>query len=149
MSRLWTIGYEHVGITDFVAALKTEKIETLLDIRELPNSRRAGFSKNMLAASLEKAGISYRHMKALGTPKAGRDAAKKGDTATMQAIFKQKLATPESQLALREAADLAKSARVCLMCLEHDWHVCHRAIVAERLEKFGFNATHIAPEMSK
>ena len=147
MSRLWTIGYEKVGVADFVAALKAAQIETLLDIRELPNSRRAGFSKNMLAANLEKAGIGYRHMKALGTPKAGRDAAKKGDTATMHTIFEAKLASPESQLALREAADLAKGARVCLMCLEHDWHVCHRAIVAKRLEKFGFTATHIASEI--
>ncbi|MES1156270.1 MAG: DUF488 domain-containing protein [Alphaproteobacteria bacterium] len=146
MSRLWTIGYEHVGVGDFIAALKAEKIETLLDIRELPNSRRAGFSKNILAASLEKVGIGYRHMKALGTPKAGRDAAKKGDTATMHAIFEAKLVSPESQLALREAADIAKAGRVCLMCLEHDWHVCHRAIVAKRLEKFGLKATHLAPE---
>ncbi len=146
VSKLWTIGYERVGIPDFIAALKTAKIKTLLDVREIANSRRAGFSKKSLAASLDAAGIAYIHMKALGTPKAGREAARKGDVKTMHRIFKARLAEPESQLALAEAADLAKQSRVCLMCLEHDWRVCHRAIVAERLERFGLTATHLSPE---
>lgn len=146
MTDICTIGYEQVGVPDLIAALKKAKVKTVLDVRELPNSRRAGFSKNMLAASLAEAGIGYRHMKALGTPKAGRDAAKKGDTKTMHKIFEAKLATPESQLALREAADIARQERACLLCLEHDWRVCHRAIVAKRLEKFKIKATHLAPE---
>ncbi|MEJ0060325.1 MAG: DUF488 domain-containing protein [Terricaulis sp.] len=145
---IWTIGYEHVGVPDFVAELKKARVKLLLDVRELPNSRRAGFSKNILAASLDAAGIGYKHMKPLGTPKAGRDAAKKGDVATMHKIIEAKLDTPESQLALREAADLARESRVCLMCLEHDWHVCHRANVARRLEAFGIKATHLEPEVS-
>lgn len=146
VTRLWTIGYEKTGAADFVAALKAARVELVLDIRELPNSRRAGFSKNILAGHLDAAGIGYQHLKALGTPKAGRDAAKRGDITAMHAIFEQKLAAPESQLALREAADLAKQKRVCLMCLEHDWRGCHRAIVAERLAPLGFKAVHLAPE---
>ncbi len=145
VSKLWTIGYEKVGIPDFIAALKTAKIKTLLDVREIANSRRAGFSKKSLAASLDDAGIAYIHMRALGTPKAGRDAARKGDVKTMHRIFKARLAEPESQLALAEAADLAKNGRVCLMCLEHDWRVCHRAIVATRLEVYGLTPTHLSP----
>ena len=146
MTKLWTIGYEKVGAAAFVAALKDANVELVLDIRELPNSRRAGFSKNIHAGHLDAAGVGYGHLKALGTPKAGRDAAKKGDVAAMHAIFDQKLATPESQLALREAVDLGKAKRVCLMCLEHDWRGCHRAIVARHLESFGFEAVHLAPE---
>lgn len=148
VTELWTIGYEKAGVADFIAALNRARVQTLLDVRELPNSRRAGFSKSILAAGLADAGIAYRHMKALGTPKAGRDAAKKGDTQTMHRIFEAKLAEPESQLALAEAADLAREQRVCLMCFEHDWRDCHRAIVAERLATRGFKATHIAPEAS-
>lgn len=148
MSKLWTIGYENVGQTDFVAALKAAKIKTLVDVRDVANSRRAGFSKKALMASLSEAGIAYVHMKALGTPKAGRDAARKGDVKTMHKIFEAKLAEPESQLALMEAAELAGKGRMCLMCLEHDWKDCHRAIVAKKLEKKGFTATHLAPEPS-
>lgn len=143
---IYTIGYERVGPADFVAALKKAKVKTLVDVRDVANSRRAGFSKKALMASLSEAGIAYVHMKALGTPKAGREAARKGDVKTMHKIFEAKLAKPESQLALAEAADLASAARTCFMCLEHDWHDCHRAIVAKRLEKKGFAATHLAPE---
>jgi uncharacterized protein (DUF488 family) len=150
VTRIWTIGYERVGVPDFVTALKSAKIKTLIDVREVANSRRAGFSKKALAASLDAAGIAYIHMKALGTPKAGREAARKGDTTTMQRIFEAKMADPESQLALAEAAELAQKARTCLMCLEHDWRVCHRTIVARHLtEDFGLTPVNLSPEPSQ
>lgn len=146
MKAIWTIGYERVGQQDFIAALKAAGIETLVDIRDVANSRRAGFSKKALMAGLSEAGIGYVHMKALGTPKAGREAARKGDVAAMHHIFEAKLAEPESALALAETAELASRGRVCLMCLEHDWRACHRALVAGRLEGFGLTPAHLAPE---
>lgn len=148
VTKLWTIGYEHVGVPDFIEALKAAKIKTLIDVREVANSRRAGFSKKSLAASLDEAGIAYVHMKALGTPKAGREAARKGDAKTMRRIFEARLADPESQLSLAETAELGRKGRICLMCLEHDWRQCHRAIVAKHLEPFGYTSTHLAPKTS-
>jgi len=145
VTKLYTIGYEKVGVPDFVAALKAAKIKTLVDVREVANSRRAGYAKKALAASLDEAGIAYIHMKPLGTPKAGREAARKGDTKTMRRVFEAKLAEPESQLALGEVASLAAKARTCIMCLEHDWRDCHRAIVAEHLEKNGLKPSHLSP----
>lgn len=145
--KLWTIGYERVGVADFVAALKAAKIKTLIDVRDVANSRKAGYSKNKLAASLDEAGIAYVHMKALGTPKAGREAARKGDSKTMRRIFEAKLVEPKSQMALAETAELAGKGRVCVMCLEHDWKGCHRTIVAEHLETdFGLKPQHLSPE---
>ncbi|MBL8546248.1 MAG: DUF488 domain-containing protein [Hyphomonadaceae bacterium] len=147
VTKLYTIGYEKVGQADFVAALKAAKVRTLVDIREVANSRRAGFAKKSLAAALDSAGITYLHMKSLGTPKPGREAARKGDTPTMTRIFEAKLVEPESQLALAETADLAKRGRTCIMCLEHDWRGCHRAIVARRIEDaFGLMPEHLLPE---
>lgn len=144
--KLWTIGYEKVGIPDFIATLSAAKIKTLVDVREIANSRRAGFSKKSLAASLDAAGIAYIHMKPLGTPKAGREAARKGDTKTMTRIFEAKLVEPESQLALAETSELAHNGRVCIMCLEHDWRGCHRTIVAAHLEAdFGLKPVHLSP----
>lgn len=145
VKTFWTIGYENVGAGDFVAALSAAKIKTLVDVREIANSRRAGFSKKALAASLDEAGIGYIHMKALGTPKAGREAARKGDSKTMQRIFEAKLVEPESEMALADLGELARKGRICLMCLEHDWRQCHRAIVAKRLEAAGLKATHLSP----
>lgn len=149
MKVLTTIGYERASLRDVIAALKEAHVDILLDVRELPNSRRAGFSKRQLAAGLAEAGIEYRHMKALGTPKAGRDAAKRGDTRTMHAIFAAKLETPEAQLALAQTAEIASAQHVCLLCLEHDWRLCHRALVAERLEQaYAFKARHLAPALA-
>lgn len=146
-AKIWTIGYEKVGQADFVAALKAAKIKTLIDVREVANSRRAGFSKKSLAAALDEAGIAYVHMKPLGTPKAGREAARKGDNQTMRRIFEAKLVEPESRMALAETAELAGKARACIMCLEHDWRDCHRTIVAEHLgEEFGSKAVNLSPE---
>lgn len=145
MTKIWTIGYENVGQPDLIAALKAAKVKTLIDVREIANSRRAGFSKNILAAGLDAAGIGYVHMKPLGTPKAGREAARKGDVKTMHKIIEQKLDGHEAQAALAEAAALAKTGGICLLCLEHDWKICHRANVAKRLEAFGCEAVHLAP----
>lgn len=147
MTKLYTIGYERVGQIDFIAALKAAKIKTLVDVREVANSRRAGFSKKSLAAALDEAGIAYIHMKSLGTPKLGREAARRGDTKTMTRIYEAKLVEPEAQLGLAETADLAKRGRTCIMCLEHDWRECHRAIVARHIENdFGIKPEHLSPE---
>jgi len=150
VTKIWTIGYEKVGVPDFIAALKGAKIKTLIDIREVANSRRAGFAKKSLAASLDEAGIGYIHLKPLGTPKAGREAARKGDTKTMTRIFEAKMVEPESQLALAETAELAAKGRVCLMCLEHDWRGCHRTLVAAHLTRdFGLAPVNLSPEPSQ
>ena len=149
-SKIWTIGYENVGQADFVAALKDAKIKTLVDVREIANSRRAGFSKKSLAAALDEAGIAYVHMKPLGTPKAGREAARKGDSKTMRRIFEAKMVEPESQMALAETAELAGKGATCIMCLEHDWRECHRTIVAEHLTReFGLKPVNLSPEPSR
>ncbi|MBI1250719.1 MAG: DUF488 family protein [Alphaproteobacteria bacterium] len=142
---IWTIGYERAGQAELVAALRAAGIEVLADVRELPNSRRAGFAKRQLSASLEEAGIGYTHIKALGTPRAGRDASKRGDLATFRAIYEIAIAQPEAQLALRALKDMAQSKRVCLLCLEHDWRVCHRARICDALAEHGVQATHLVP----
>lgn len=148
MKTFWTIGYERASVADFIAALNAAKIKTVIDVREIANSRRAGFSKKALAASLGEAGIAYVHMNPLGTPKAGREAAHKGDTKTMRRISEAHLAEPKSALALDETAAFVGKGRVCLMCLEHDWRACHRAIIAERLEAAGLKAMHLSPAPS-
>jgi uncharacterized protein (DUF488 family) len=148
LKQIWTIGYERSGLPGFIDTLEAAKIKTLVDVREIANSRRAGFSKNILAAGLSEAGINYIHMKSLGTPKAGREAARRGDTKTMTRIFEAKMVEPEAQLALAETAELANNGRVCLMCLEHDWRECHRNIVAQHLSAdFGLKPQHLMPEV--
>jgi uncharacterized protein (DUF488 family) len=74
-----TIGYEGANMPGFVTALREAGVTLVLDIRAQPISRKKGFSKHQLPAHLQEAGIAYRHLRGLGTPKAGREAARGGD----------------------------------------------------------------------
>lgn len=135
--KLFTIGYEGATQADVINRLKAADVEMLIDVRAVAASRRAGFSKTILGSSLEAEGITYRHLRALGTPKAGRDAARKGHVDEMRAIFDEHLTEPAAQLQLAELHDLAKEKRVALLCFEADHAGCHRAVLAEDLAANG------------
>jgi uncharacterized protein (DUF488 family) len=141
---LATIGYERATLADVIERLRAAGVEVLLDVRAIAASRRAGFSKTLLAASLAAAGIDYLHLRDLGTPKAGRDAARAGRTAQMEAIYEDHLAEPRAQLALEAACETAAERRAALLCLEADARCCHRHIIAERIrERLGCEVAHL------
>ena len=108
----------------------------LIDVRAVAASRRPGFSKTALAGALAERGIGYLHLRALGTPKAGREAARKGRVAEMRAIYEEQLETPEAELALEQARSAARETPSALLCFEKEAGACHRAVVAERLAEF-------------
>jgi len=130
---LATIGYEAAELADFVATLRAASIDCLIDIRELAISRRKGFAKRALSAALSTAGIRYVHLRGLGDPKAGRDAAKAGDFTTFRAIFSTHLKSDTAQADLQTAVSIAKGGGACLMCYERDHDACHRSIVAKEI----------------
>jgi len=132
---LATIGYEQATPATLIAALKKARVDTLLDVRAVPLSRRPGFSKNVLKGHLEKAGIAYVGLKGLGTPKAGRDAAKAGRIGEMHRIFKRHMKTVEAQEDLDRAIQMVGEHRCCLLCHERDACICHRLLVAEDIAK--------------
>lgn len=131
MTTIYTIGYEATTMADFLAALARAGVTRVIDVRALPLSRRPGFSKSPLAASLKEAGIDYVHLKALGTPKRGRDAAKKGDVATLTAVYDDQLALPEAQAAAAQMLDLAKEKPSALLCYEREPQHCHRTLLLD------------------
>ena len=132
--QLATIGYEAQTQDAVIAKLVAAEVKTVIDVRAIAASRRAGFSKGVLASSLKAAGIGYVHLRALGTPKAGRDAARKGHTEEMRAIFEAHMAEPEAQFQLQEAGRIAQAGKSALLCFEAEACKCHRHIVAERLK---------------
>ncbi len=70
--KLYTIGYTGFGISEFVDTLLEHEIECLIDIREIPLSRKKGFSKTALTENLESVGIKYSHFRSLGSPRIDR-----------------------------------------------------------------------------
>jgi len=129
--KIFTIGYEATTMTDFLGALTRAGVERAIDVRALPLSRRPGFSKTSLAASLREAGIDYAHLKALGTPKRGRDAAKKGDVATLTAVYDEQLLLPEAQAQAAVMLELATEMPSALLCFERDPCHCHRTLLLQ------------------
>lgn len=132
---LATIGYESAPQARVIETLKAAGVEVLIDVRAVAASRRAGFSKGLLSSSLEAEGIAYVHLRELGTPKEGRLAARKGQTAVMRQIFEAHLAEPKAQVQLAQAIELARSRKVALLCYEADARGCHRSIVVERMQE--------------
>lgn len=128
-----TIGYEGKTQAQMIDELKAAGVELVVDVRAVAASRRPGFSKTILGSSLEAEGIGYEHLRGLGTPKAGRDAARSGRIAEMREIFEAHLAEPQAVTQLARAQELAGRKKIALLCFEARACDCHRAIVAERL----------------
>jgi uncharacterized protein (DUF488 family) len=131
--ELFTIGYEGCRVGDVVARLRSASVGLLVDVRAVAASRKPGFSKRQLAAALDEQGIGYVHLRALGTPKPGRIAARAGRIDEMRAIFSAHLEGDAAQAALAEATSLASRRPCCLLCFESDHRACHRTLVAERI----------------
>jgi uncharacterized protein (DUF488 family) len=133
MPTLATIGYESATQDEVIAKLRRAGVEILIDVRAVAASRRAGFSKSVLAQSLAAAGIDYLHLRQLGTPKTGREAARHGRIDEMHAIYEDHLREPAALLELATARDVARERKAALLCYEADAHRCHRQIVAQRI----------------
>ena len=127
--KIFTIGYEATTMDAFLAALARAGVRRVIDVRALPLSRRPGFSKSSLAAALKEVGIAYVHLKALGTPKPGRDAAKRGDVATLEAVYAEQIELPEAQAQAARMLDLAREKPSALLCYERDPCHCHRTLL--------------------
>lgn len=134
--RLFTIGYEQAKPAAVLNELERAKIELLVDTRAVAASRRPGFSKRQLAASLDDAGIGYIHLQKLGTPAEGRAAARNGDTDALWRIYDKHIKTAEAQAELDELIALIKSGkRVALLCYCRDPKACHRSRIVANVKK--------------
>lgn len=129
MAAFHTYGYEGLAIQEFLQRLGSLGVETLVDVRELPLSRKKGFSKKALADHLASANIAYCHMPGLGCPKPIREKYKQdGNWGAYEKAFKKYLGTRDADI--QELAETAEAARTCIICFEADVTRCHRRMVA-------------------
>lgn len=127
-TTLCTIGYEGKTPAQFVAQLKRARVSLLVDVRELPLSRRRGFSKTALRTSLEAEGIAYLHLRPAGNPYR----AQKADIQKCLRLYAAHLKrSPEVvELVLGEV----RGRRAALLCFEAESCDCHRSILANRMQ---------------
>jgi uncharacterized protein (DUF488 family) len=136
-----TIGYEGGTIDAFIRTLRQAKVELVLDIRAAPVSRK-------LATHLSEAGIGYRHLRGLGTPKRGRGGGALRALESFERIFLAHVEEPEALLDLGAAIALAQDQPVCPLCLERNPEHCHGMIVANRMaEQTGQELHHLLVQL--
>jgi uncharacterized protein (DUF488 family) len=142
---IWTIGHSTRAIEDFLALLKAHKIESLVDVRHFPGSRRyPHFNKEELAESLSKAGIEYHHLAQLGGRRRPRPDSH--NTAWRNEAFRgyaDYIETNAFSEGITHLLDLAGNKRIAIMCAEAVWWRCHRSIIADYLKAHGHQVIHI------
>lgn len=142
MNTIFTIGYEGAAIGPFLENLADAGISHVIDIRDVPASRKRGFSKSILASALAERGISYTHLKPLGDPKPGREAMRSGDFKTFLSIYNNHVSQPAAQASLKDAIAIATKEPAVLLCYEKEPEHCHRNVVAKMMKKLASLAIH-------
>jgi uncharacterized protein (DUF488 family) len=146
--KIWTIGHSTRSDRDFGEILLAHKIETLVDVRTFPGSRRyPQFNKPVLSAFLANLGIRYQHEPRLG----GRRSPRKDshNTAWRNSGFRgyaDYMETNEFEAGIKELLELAQANQTAIMCAEALWWKCHRSMIADYLKAAGHIVLHIVDE---
>ena len=142
MPELYTIGYQGVSQAALLRTLAFHAVQTLLDIRERPQSRKPGLSKTALGQAAAGFGIRYAHLGALGTPREVRYRRKMDhDAEAFKEGYLEYLATQDEEMAA--LVTRAERESCCLLCYEKDAQECHRLFVAEQAERM--SGGHLMP----
>lgn len=142
MPLIFTIGYEGMSLDEFSRKLSSNGVKRLIDVREIPWSRKPGFSMRRLSEELSDRGIGYLHLRSLGSPKSIRDELKQDDDFDKFAeAYREHLKMQRESLdiLLSEATDKPTA----IMCFERDPARCHRSIIASELGERGFSVRNL------
>ncbi|HEX6748157.1 MAG TPA: DUF488 domain-containing protein [Longimicrobium sp.] len=136
-ATIYTIGHSTRTIEQFIALLRENGIELLVDVRRFPGSRRhPQFGSAQLAASLAEAGIGYVHAELLGGRRSGEAVAASPNTAWRNDAFRayaDYMATPGFRAALDRLISLSRERRTTIMCAEAVPWRCHRRLITDAL----------------
>ena len=132
--QVFTIGYATRTPETLIDRVISFGGTAIVDVRELPLSRRPGFSKIALAGAALAAGLDYQHVRALGNPKPSRALYKSGQIQAGVSAYGKHL-NNGSRPALLALAERVGREQVCLLCVEDDPETCHRAVIVEALQK--------------
>ena len=143
-----TIGHSTRPIEEFIGILAAHGVQQLVDVRTVPRSRHnPQFNRETLPASLEAAGIRYRHMPGLGGLRhARKDSINTGWRNASFRGFADYMKTPEFRASLAELIELAGEGPSAIMCAEAVQWRCHRSLIADALSARGVAVEHIQNE---
>jgi len=139
---LYTIGYESKSINGFITKLKNNNIKKLIDVRELPISRKKGYSKSQFSKLLEYNDIDYIHIKELGSPKKLRK--KLREDLDFNYFFKEYRRYLKTQHGVvYDLYETILKETCCLMCYEDLPTKCHRIEICNEIKKIDGNGLEI------
>ena len=143
--RVWTVGHSTRSGEEFGQMLMAHGVQVLVDVRMFPGSRRyPQFNRVALSESLTSIGIEYKHEPRLGGRRTAR--ADSPNTAWKNASFRayaDHMETDEFKNAVEDLLELARDARVAVMCAEALWWRCHRSLISDYLKAAGHTVIHI------
>ena len=141
---LYTIGYQGLQLDDFIRILKQHGVNAIIDVRNIPHSRKRGFSKKHLIALAAANDMEYFSLKALGSPAPIRQKLREaGDYEEFFEAYEKHM--KQQKAVLEDAAAMAQNGICCLLCYERDASLCHRKIVASEIATLdhGMEVVHL------
>jgi uncharacterized protein (DUF488 family) len=147
---LVTVGHSTHDEARFIGLLKEARVQTVVDVRAQPRSRRnPQFNAAALAASLEAAEIGYetlgRELGGRRTPAEGSSLNAAWDDEAFRG-YADHMASREFADGLADLAEIARESRTAIMCAEGDWRICHRRLVADAMTTSGWTVLHLRPD---
>lgn len=146
MATLFTIGHSTRSLYELINALQAHSIETLVDIRSFPMSRRLPhFNRESLEKASPAAGIKYVWMKDMG----GRRKKSLEDSPNVALRnesfrnYADYMLSPEFERAITDLIKLGEQSRTAYMCAERVYFRCHRMLVSDWLVARGHEVLHI------
>jgi uncharacterized protein (DUF488 family) len=146
LASVYTVGHSTRSLDELVETLKAHSIQTLVDIRAFPMSRRLPqFNRESLEKSLPAAGIRYVWMKALGgyRKKSREDSPNIGLRNASFRNYADYMSTAEFENAMAELVELAEGSCTAYMCAERVYFRCHRMLISDWLTAHGHEVLHI------
>ena len=141
--RVHTVGHGTRPLEELVGILADAGVETLVDVRRFPGSRRnPQFNFEPLGEALAGAGVAYAHAPELGGRRANEPGEERFDCIRVAAFrsYAARMTTALWERALEESLMLPSP---CFMCAETLWTRCHRRLIAELLHARGVEVVHL------
>jgi len=130
---LFTLGYEGAKIEDFLGVLCAQSVDVIVDVRQLPLSRKPGFSKGSFHKRATAAGLDYIHAPIFGCPKNIREKYKLDSNWNSYTVEFEKYLNDNYEIIV-DLAKFVKDTNACLVCFEKDYRNCHRGIIANYVD---------------
>ena len=145
---LYTIGHSTRPVAEFIAILHASAVTRVVDIRRIPRSRtHPQFGGDVLAGTLDAAGLDYVHLAALGGLRAKNKRVEAGMNAgwARQSFrnYADYAQTAPFREGLRVLLEMASRQTCAIMCAEALWWRCHRRIVTDHLLAHGVPVIHL------